>query len=60
VLGTIAACRSRRTCVRQTDDLFKKHGAPLLLVAKFIPGVSAVAIRRRRDGVEYPRFLLFA
>ena len=32
------------TCVRKTDDLISRHGAPLLLVAKFIPGVSAVAI----------------
>src|SRR5258708_10873489 len=32
------------TCVRKTDDLISRHGAPLHLVAKFIPAVSAVAI----------------
>src|SRR5438309_6584701 len=32
------------TCVRKTDDLIVRHGAPLLIFAKFIPGVSAVAI----------------
>src|SRR5882672_6044133 len=45
VLATV--CRvslSPDTCVRQTDDLIGRHGAPLLLVAKFIPAVSAVAI----------------
>lgn len=61
VLGTV--CRvslSPDTCVRQTDDLFKRHGAPLLLVAKFIPGVSAVAIPTAAAmGLSYRRFLLF-
>lgn len=32
------------TCVRNADDLIARHGAPLLLVQKFIPGVSAVAV----------------
>src|SRR4051812_6397469 len=32
------------TCVRRTDDLIVRRGAPLLLLAKFIPGVSAVSI----------------
>ncbi|APV50217.1 hypothetical protein BWI17_11280 [Betaproteobacteria bacterium GR16-43] len=61
VLGTI--CRvslSPDTCVRQTDDLIRKHGAPLLLVAKFIPGVSAVAIpSAAANGLAYRRFVLF-
>jgi membrane protein DedA with SNARE-associated domain/rhodanese-related sulfurtransferase len=61
VLGTV--CRvslSPDTCVRQTDDLVKRHGAPLLLVAKFIPGVSAVAIpTAAASGMRYRRFLPF-
>src|SRR6188768_2929869 len=61
VLGAI--CRlslSPDTCVRQTDDLIKRHGAPLLLVAKFIPGVSAVAIPTAAAmGMRYRRFLPF-
>ena len=48
------------TCVRKTDDLIGRHGAPLLLVAKFIPGVSAVAIPTAAAmGLSYRRFLLF-
>jgi membrane protein DedA with SNARE-associated domain/rhodanese-related sulfurtransferase len=48
------------TCVRKTDDLVTRHGAPLLLVAKFIPGVSAVAVPTiAAANVPYRRFLLF-
>lgn len=61
VLGTI--CRlslSPDTCVRQTDDLIGRHGAALLLVAKFIPGVSAMAIPSAAAlGLSYRRFLLY-
>ena len=61
ILGTV--CRlslSPDTCVRQTDDLVKRHGAPLLLVAKFIPGVSAVAIpSSAASGLSYRRFIVF-
>jgi membrane protein DedA with SNARE-associated domain/rhodanese-related sulfurtransferase len=61
MLGAI--CRlslSPDSCVRQTDDLVARFGAPLLLVAKFIPGVSAVAIpTAAATGVPYPRFLFF-
>jgi membrane protein DedA with SNARE-associated domain/rhodanese-related sulfurtransferase len=61
VLATV--CRmslSPDTCVRQTDDLIRKHGAPLLLVAKFIPGVSAVAIpSSAASGLSYRRFIVF-
>ena len=45
ILATV--CRvslSPDSCVRRTDDLITRHGAYLLLVAKFIPGVSAVAV----------------
>ena len=48
------------TCVRKTDDLIARHGANVLLVAKFIPGVSAVAIPTAAAmGLAYWRFLLF-
>lgn len=48
------------TCVRRTDDLIRRHGAPLLLVAKFIPGVSAVSIPTAAAmGIPYRRFLCF-
>ena len=61
VLGTL--CRlslSPDTCVRQTDDLIARHGAPLLLVAKFIPGVSAMSIPSAAAmGLPYRRFLFF-
>jgi len=48
------------TCVRRTDDLIARHGARLLLVAKFIPGVSAVAVPTAAAmGLSYRRFVLF-
>ena len=48
------------TCVRRTDDLIGRHGAPLLVFAKFIPGVSAVAIPTAAAmGLSYSRFVLF-
>lgn len=48
------------TCVQRTDDLIARHGAPLLLVAKFIPGVSAVSIPTAAAmGLAYRRFILF-
>lgn len=48
------------TCVRRTDDLIARHGPALLLVAKFVPGVSAVAIPTSAAmGLSYRRFLLF-
>lgn len=61
LLATV--CRlslSPDTCVRRTDDLIGRHGAALLLVAKFIPGVSAVAIPTASAmGLSYRRFLLY-
>jgi membrane protein DedA with SNARE-associated domain/rhodanese-related sulfurtransferase len=48
------------TCVRKTDDLIGRHGPAVLLVAKFIPGVSAVAIPTAAAmGLAYRRFVLF-
>jgi membrane protein DedA with SNARE-associated domain/rhodanese-related sulfurtransferase len=59
VLASI--CRlslSPDTCVRKTDDLIGRHGPALLLVAKFIPGVSAVAIPTAAAmGLSYRRFI---
>jgi len=61
VLGRV--CRlslSPDACVRQTDDLIARHGAALLVVAKFIPGLSAVAIPTAAAmGVPYRRFVIF-
>jgi membrane protein DedA with SNARE-associated domain/rhodanese-related sulfurtransferase len=31
------------TCVRQTENIYSRFGAPSLMVAKFIPGFAAVA-----------------
>ena len=31
------------TCVRQTETIYTRYGAPSLMVAKFIPGFAAVA-----------------
>lgn len=48
------------TCVRTTDDLIARRGQVALLVAKFIPGVSAVAIPTAAAmGLGWRRFLLF-
>jgi membrane protein DedA with SNARE-associated domain len=48
------------SCVRQTENVFARHGARSLLVAKFVPGLNTVApplagIFRMRIG----RFVLF-
>lgn len=48
------------SCVRRTEEVFVRHGARSLLVAKFIPGINTAApplagIFRMR----YPRFLAF-
>jgi membrane protein DedA with SNARE-associated domain/rhodanese-related sulfurtransferase len=61
VLGTICKMSlSPDTCVRQTDDLVARHGLPLLVVAKFIPAVSAVAIPTvAAMGVSWRRFIAF-
>jgi membrane protein DedA with SNARE-associated domain/rhodanese-related sulfurtransferase len=48
------------TCVRRTDDLIARHGAEVLMVAKFVPGISAVAIPTAAAmGISYRRFILF-
>ena len=49
------------TCVRRTDDLIARHGPALLLVAKWVPGVSAVSIPTAAAmGVPWRRFAFYA
>lgn len=48
------------SCVRQTERIFERWGAPSLMVAKFVPGFAAVATSMAgvmRTGL--PRFLFF-
>jgi membrane protein DedA with SNARE-associated domain/rhodanese-related sulfurtransferase len=48
------------SCVRQTERIFERWGAPSLMVAKFVPGFAAVATGL--SGVvrtSVPRFLFF-
>jgi len=55
-----AMCRislSPETCVRQTEAIYEKWGAPSLLVAKFVPGFGAVATAMA--GVVGVRLLAF-
>lgn len=48
-------------CVRRTDHLITRRGPGVLVIAKFIPGVSALAIpTTAAAGLGYGRFLLFA
>jgi membrane protein DedA with SNARE-associated domain/rhodanese-related sulfurtransferase len=48
------------SCVRKTDELIARHGASLLLVAKFIPGISAVTVPTAAAmGLPYRRFIAF-
>lgn len=48
------------TCVRNADDLIARHGPRLLLVQKFIPGVSAVAVPTAgSSAMSFRRFLIY-
>ena len=48
------------TCVRQADTLFLRHGARLLMGAKFVPGISMVAVPTSAAlGLRFGRFLAF-
>ena len=48
------------SCVRRTLDIFSRHGARSLLVAKFIPGMNSVAQSMAGIFHMHPlRFLLF-
>jgi membrane protein DedA with SNARE-associated domain/rhodanese-related sulfurtransferase len=58
--GVCRLSLSPDTCVQRTDVLTGRHGAAVLMVAKFIPGVSAVAIpTAAAAGLSYRRFLTF-
>lgn len=47
------------SCVRRTEDVFAQHGERTLLVAKFLPGLSALATPLAGvTGVSRRRFLL--
>jgi membrane protein DedA with SNARE-associated domain len=46
------------SCVRQTENAFLRYGLNTLLLAKFVPGLNAVAAPLAGDsGVALPRFL---
>lgn len=48
------------TCVRKTEDYFTKHGPGTLLVAKFIPGLGAVAAPiAGQTGMRYQVFAAY-
>jgi membrane protein DedA with SNARE-associated domain len=48
------------SCVRQTENGFSKYGVVFLLVAKFIPGMNALAAPLAgSSGVGWGQFLLF-
>lgn len=61
LLGIV--CRislSPDTCVRNADGLFHKLGGGLLVLAKLIPGVAAVAIpTAAASGMSYRRFIAY-
>lgn len=58
-----AVCRisvSPDSCVRQTESLFARWGAPSLMVAKFIPGFGAIATSLSGNlRLPLPRFLFY-
>jgi membrane protein DedA with SNARE-associated domain len=48
------------SCVRRGSDLVSRHGSRTLLVAKFVPGISAVAVPlTANSGTTLPTFLLY-
>jgi membrane protein DedA with SNARE-associated domain/rhodanese-related sulfurtransferase len=48
------------TCVRRTQNVLRRYGARTLLVAKFIPGLSTVALPMAGTyGMKLRRFLVF-
>ena len=49
------------SCVRRTENIFSRYGARSLLVAKFVPGLSAVSTPLAgMVRMPMPRFLFFA
>ena len=57
------ACKvslERDTCVRKTQEAFKKHGLRALLVSRFIPGLSALASPMAGATLKpFPQFVAF-
>jgi hypothetical protein len=48
------------TCVRRSSDFISRHGGRSLLVAKFIPGVNAVAVPlAANSGISLSSFLAY-
>ena len=48
------------SCVRQTESIYERWGAPSLMVAKFVPGFAAVATGMAGSmRTSLPRFVLF-
>lgn len=48
------------TCVRQTESIYSRLGAPSLMIAKFVPGFAAVATALAGAvGTPFVMFLLF-
>jgi len=48
------------SCVRRTENAFLKHGLNSLLIAKFVPGLNAVAAPLAgSSGTRYWRFLVY-
>jgi membrane protein DedA with SNARE-associated domain/rhodanese-related sulfurtransferase len=62
VLGLL--CRlslSRDSCVRRTADVFARHGIKVLLVARFVPGLSVLSAPvAGASGVGLARFAAYA
>ena len=59
--GLCRVTLSPDNCVRRTDHFITRRGPAVLAVAKFIPGVSALAIpTAAASGLSYPRFFLFS
>jgi membrane protein DedA with SNARE-associated domain len=47
-------------CVRRTENSFERYGPKMLLIAKLVPGISAVATPLAGvNGLLFSRFLLF-
>ncbi|HEX4782192.1 MAG TPA: VTT domain-containing protein [Usitatibacter sp.] len=57
--GLCRVSLSPDTCVRRTDDLIVRYGGSLVVISKFIPGISTVAIPTAASmGMPYGRFLV--
>ncbi len=52
---------SRDSCVRRTADTFARHGVKVLLLARFVPGLSVLsAPLAGASGVALPKFISYA